>query len=79
MLPKERFKNGLTCDSAGEIKDRVGESSGNCHWLRHPLVTDSLEDFYDVGRVQGLLGRKNVMTMMMYRHVFERWGSLQAG
>ena len=56
------------CRQAG-----VSKPAG-CHTFRHCFATHLLEEGYDIGTVQELLGHKDVSTTMPYTHVLNRGG-----
>ena len=43
-----------------------------CHTFRHSFATHLLTDAYDIRTVQGLPGRKDVKTTLLYTHVLNR-------
>ena len=51
---------------------RLLAHEANCHTFRHSFATHLLTDAYDIRTVQGLLGRKDVKTTMLYTHVLNR-------
>ena len=45
-----------------------------CHTFCHSFATHVLEDGYDIGTVQELLGHKDVKTTMLYTQLLNRGG-----
>jgi site-specific recombinase XerD len=54
---------------SAQINKRVG-----CHTFRHSIATHLLQNHYDIRTVQELLGHKDVKTIMIYTHVFNKGG-----
>ena len=53
---------------------RVALKRASCHSLRHSVATQLLEDGYDIGALQELLGHADVSTTMICTHVLNRGG-----
>jgi site-specific recombinase XerD len=44
----------------------------SCHTFRHSFATQLLQQGYDIGTVQELVGHQEVNTTMIYTHVLNR-------
>jgi site-specific recombinase XerD len=56
-----------------QAKQQAGIAKhGSYHTLRHSFTIHLLEDGYDIGTVQELLGHKDVKNTMIYTHVLNR-------
>ena len=58
------------------VKQAVSEAGivkhVGCHTIRHFLATHLVEAGYDIRTIQKLLGRKDVRTTMIYKHVLNK-------